>query len=234
MNTPEKIRTRLTSIILVMVVASMVSVEAYGQGRATIRNAITGWGGCRNVAITRTNGDLALNGRNSYAGSALPSLLREAINELKNDGRYIDDIQLTEDGSWLILWGDNGLRWYDIPPSLKRKLEEYNEDDEVINSVTFNDDGDWILIGDTRYTSSDGWISDWLEEGSERHGELWAACVTDDAIVAVYARGYKFFGNVPQSLKNALNKTSLNVYRLKIAGTSWFFADKDGSYQYDM
>jgi hypothetical protein len=63
---------------------------------------------------------------------------------------------------------------------------------------------------------------------------LWAACVTEDAIVAVYADGYQFLGNVPQSLRNALNTTKLDVYRLKIAGTSWFFADKNGSYQYNM
>jgi len=63
---------------------------------------------------------------------------------------------------------------------------------------------------------------------------LWAACITDDAAVAVYANGYSFMGNVPSSLKTALEKTKLDVFRLKIAGTSWFFADKDGEYEYSM
>jgi len=53
-------------------------------------------------------------------------------------------------------------------------------------------------------------------------------------MVAVFAGGYKFFGNVPESLKTALKNTKLDVYRLKIAGDSWFFADKNGSYQYNM
>jgi hypothetical protein len=63
---------------------------------------------------------------------------------------------------------------------------------------------------------------------------LWTACLTDDAAVAVFENGYSFMGNVPESLKNALRETSKDVYRLKIAGNSWFFADSDGNYEYNM
>lgn len=69
---------------------------------------------------------------------------------------------------------------------------------------------------------------------ADKHGMLWAACVTDDAIVAVYESGYKMLGEDPESLKKALKETHLDVYRLKIAGESWFFADKDGHYRYSM
>lgn len=63
---------------------------------------------------------------------------------------------------------------------------------------------------------------------------LWAACITDDAVVAVYEEGFRVFGEIPQSLRTALKETSLDVYRLKIAGTAWFFADKNGKYRYNM
>lgn len=102
------------------------SIASYGQGRAYIRKQIDSWGECRNVAITKSNGDLALYGRNGFAKSDLPYNLNEALTELNNERKYIDDVQLTENGRWLILWGNNGIRWNNIPYSLERKVREYN------------------------------------------------------------------------------------------------------------
>ncbi len=204
------------------------------NSREYIRSAIREWGECRNVAITRTNGDIALYGRNGCARSNVPSGLSDAITELNNDNEYIDDIQLTESGRWLIIFGNNGLQWSRIPYSLERKLREFNENGEVITSVTFNDDGDWIVISTEHISASDSDIQDWLADGLDRFGALWAACITDDSLVAVFENGYKFLGNVPDDLRTALKSTDINVYRLKIAGTAWFFADKNGKYRYNM
>lgn len=219
---------------LAMTVFMLISVSSFGQGRAYIREQILLKGECRNVAITKSNGDLMLYGLNGCARLGCPSSLNDAITKLNNDGEFIDDIQLTEEGRWLILYGNNGIQWNDIPYSLESKLREYNSKGEVIYSITFNDAGDWIVITGKYYSSSDSRISAWLKEGESQHGELWAACVTDDAIVAVYAKGYSFLGEVPYSLKDALSKTKLDVFRLKIAGDAWFYADKNGRYNYNM
>jgi len=230
----QKIKKEFANKFLAMAVCLLVSVGTYGQGRTYIREQIRQKGECRNVAITKTNGDLMLYGRNGCARSGCPRSLDNAITELNNDKEYIDDVQLTEEGRWLILYGNNGFRWNNIPYSLERKLRDYNENNEVVYSATFNDAGEWIVITKKKYSSSDSRITEWLKEGEYNHGELWAACVTDDAMVAVYEKGYKFFGNVPETLKKALRETKLDVYRLKIAGTAWFFADIDGNYQYSM
>ncbi|MDR3226840.1 MAG: hypothetical protein LBT56_04120, partial [Prevotellaceae bacterium] len=110
----------------------IVSMASYGQGRDYIKQQIRQQGECRNVAITKTNGDLMLYGRNGCARLGCPNSLNNAITELNNDRVYIDDVQLTEEGRWLILWGSNGIRWNDIPYSLERKLREYNNNNEVI------------------------------------------------------------------------------------------------------
>ena len=208
--------------------------SSFAQSREYIRNAIEEWGECRNVDITKFNGDLALYGKNGCARSGCPNDLNDAITELNNNGEYIDDIQLTEEGRWLILYGDNGIQWNDIPYSLEQKLREYNQQGEVILSVTFNDAGNWIVITTNYYSASHSEVLNWLKEGNENYGQLWAACVTDDAVVAVFKEGYRFIGNVPETLKEALKKTTLNVFRLKIAGTAWFFADQNGHYHYSM
>lgn len=206
----------------------------YGQGREFIREAIEEYGECRNVAITKTNGDLMLYGRNGWAASRCPDDLTDALDRLNDESEYIDDVQLTEDGNWLILIGNNGFQWNNIPYSLERKLREYNNDGEIVLSVTFNDNGEWIIISEDHFSASNEEIRAWLKQGNEKYGMLWAACLTDDAAVAVYARGYRFMGNVPESLRNALQETELDVYRLKLAGTAWFFADLEGHYRYHM
>jgi hypothetical protein len=124
--------------------------------------------------------------------------------------------------------------WNNIPYSLEQKIREYNQKGEVITSVTFNDAGNWIVITTNYYSASHTDVLKWLEEGGNTYGQLWAACVTDDALVAVFEEGYKFIGNVPETLKKALMETSIDVYRLKIAGSAWFFADKYGRYNYNM
>lgn len=224
-------------LITVSSVLSLLMFQpcAFSQNdRSFIRDAIYEYGECRNVAITKYNGDLMLYGDNGWAASGCPEGLTDALSELNDDGEYINDVQLTEAGSWIILYGDNGFRWYDIPYSLEQEIREYNDDGEEITSVTFNDAGDWILISKAYYSASDSRVLEWMKEGSEDYGQIWAACITDDAMVVVYERGYKFLGNVPDSLKEALGDTSLDIYRVKIAGTSWFIADKYGRYDYIM
>ena len=58
----------------------------FAQSRQYIRDAIDDWGGCRNVAITKYNGDLALNERNAYAASDCPQGLVDELKRLNEEG----------------------------------------------------------------------------------------------------------------------------------------------------
>ena len=218
------------SIVLFFAQNAFAQVES----REYIRKAIEEWGECRNVAITETNGDLALYQDNGCAYNGCPEDLTEILKELNEKNEYIDDVQLTEKGKWILLYGDNGLRWSNIPSSLEARLKEYNEKAEIITSVTFNDAGDWIVVSTNYFSASDPEIEKWLKEGNEKYGKLWAACVTEDAVVTVYEEGFQFTGNIPDSLQKALENTKLDICRLKISGSSWFFANKEGEYEYDM
>lgn len=220
--------------VVALVMLSSSSAVAQSQGRSYIRQQIEKHGECRNVAITKTNGDLMLYGRNGWAASGCPRDLTDTLNELNDDDEFIDDVQLTENGSWLILYGDNGFRWNDIPYSLEKKLREWNANNEVITSVSFNDDGDWIAISKKYIAASSSKLQDWIAEGMDKYGQVWATCLTDDACVVVYEEGFRFLGNVPDTLRDKLKSTSIDVYRLKIAGTAWFLSDGKSRYDYYM
>lgn len=178
-------RMRRTAFIMALMTVFTVSLFAQNsRGRNYIKQNISEWGGCRNVAITDTDtgGDLALNGKNDYAYTAgIPQALADALEKYHDDDDYIDDVQLTEDGEWLILVGKNGCQWSNIPSKLESKLRQWNEAEETITSVTFNDDGDWIAVSTDHVASSSTDMDDWIKEGIETHGQLWAAHLTNDA-----------------------------------------------------
>ena len=222
--------------ISLIIVALIVSLTASAQSsRKYIKDKIDEWGSCRNVAITLTGGDIALNQTNAYAYSGIPTGLAEAIKDLHADGEFIDDIQLTEDGSWLILYGDNGFRGDGIPSDLETVIRQYNRDQEVVTSVTFNDKGDWIVISQEHINASNSSIYDWIQSGIDKFGQLWAAHLTDDGMVLCFEEGYKYLGEVPDTLRNKLKETSIDVYRVKfLSDGTYFIADKKGTYAYYM
>lgn len=205
------------------------------NSRDYIKNSIKSWGTCRNVAITDAGGDIALNYQNQYSYSGIPTGLANAIKKLHDDGAYIDDIQLTEAGNWLILYGNNGVKGSNIPNDLEAALREFNNNREVITSATFNDDGNWILISTEHIRASSSNVYEWIQDGMNSYGALWAAHITNDGLILCYESGYKFLGNVSDKLKQALQSTKYNVYRIKFTSSgSYFFADKDGHYSYWM
>ncbi len=203
--------------------------------RKDLRDKITSWGKCRTVAITKKSGDVAVYGTNGY--SMINDCPYDFSSKLKevHDGHYkISDVAISEAGSWLIVYGNCGLKWNGIPYSLESRLRDWNTKQYTIQSVTFNDKGQWIAKCNGYYSSSDTWIQDWIREGVNQYGSFKTACVTDDCMVLVFERGYKYRGSVPEGLKEALRTTTLKIAHIKIAGNSWFFSDENGSYRYNM
>lgn len=219
---------------LVSFLLSQMCVFAQNS-RSYIRNQIEEWGSCRNVAVTLTGGDIALNWNNAYAYSGIPSGLATVIKDLHDESEFIDDIQLTENGRWLVLYGNNGFRWNNIPYDLEQTIRRYNNDREVITSVTFNDNGGWIVISSEHISASTSEVYDWIEDGIKEYGQLWAAHMTNDGLVLCYEGGYKFMGYVPENLKQKLRETNINVFRIKfLSDGTYFIADKNGRYAYYM
>jgi len=74
-------------IVTAMVVCLLLPIVSEAQNsRQYIKNAISNWGSCRNVVITDTGGDMALNYRNQYAAQGIPTSLGKALEELNEKG----------------------------------------------------------------------------------------------------------------------------------------------------
>lgn len=217
---------------LLLLVALVVAAGASAQSasRDYLREQISRWNECRNVAITKTNGDVALYGSagSGYACKDVPPSLAKTLKKLHDENKFIDDVQLTESGKWIVLFGKNSIRYNGIPDDLKEAIKKAQKGRETITSVTFNDAGDWILITSEYVRSGSDAMQQWLSAGAQDLGMLYAACVTDDAVIAVFEEGYRYYGEVPTDLLDALRDSDIEVYRIKLAGPSWFFADATG------
>lgn len=217
---------------ILLLVALVVAAGASAQtpSRDYLREQITRWNECRNVAITKTNGDVALYGASGsgYVCKDVPPSLAKTLKKLHDENKFIDDVQLTENGKWIVLFGKNSIRYNGIPDDLKKAIMKAQKGGETITSVTFNDAGDWILITREYVRSGSDEMQSWLSAGAEDLGMLYAACVTDDAVIAVFEEGYRYYGEVPTDLLDALHESDIDVYRIKLSGPAWFFADSTG------
>jgi DNA-directed RNA polymerase subunit RPC12/RpoP len=206
-----------------------------GGSREFVRNHIKKNGNCRIVSITKIGGDIVVCGKNNWAANGCARNITDKLQEISDEGEKIIDVCLTELGRFVVLYGRNAGSWNNIPQDMEYHLRRLNANDEELYSATLNDAGDWIVVGSEHYACSATWLKQWLADGGIKYGTLLAAAVSTDAAVAVYDGGYKFYGNVPADLKEALRNTSVDVRIIKIAGSAWFFADKTGyGYRYNM
>lgn len=202
------------------------------KDRSRLSSSIINWGSCRLVAISQTNGDIAINGGNGYEADGVPPKMIKDIIEIRSKQRPIQDICITENGDYVIIYGDNGLKCSnDIPDAMFNSLIKMNDNCERITSAALNDNGEWIVISESHFETSNPELDDLINQGLAQHGALHSACLTNNSCIIVYENGYKTQGSFPETFTKALNSTNLNVYRIKIAGDSWFFADKEGRFQ---
>lgn len=218
---------------LTLLQVQLCTCRAQHDNRDFIKQQIIKYGSCRNVAITMYNGDLVLCGTDGWAANDCPVDLTMALHEMEKTGEFVEDVHLTENGNWLIQYGSNRFRWSGIPRALKKKLKQYLSQDETVTSVSFNDYGDWIIVAEDHFSASDPDLESWLTTINDEHGQIWATCVTDDAVV-VCENGFGYLGEIPSTLADALQNTDIFIRKLKIAGDSWFFSDGIDDYDYLM
>lgn len=222
---------RLLCLSLLLLLSVSVFGQSFRKEVAHLRERMEEHGKCKNVVITKNHGVIALFGVNGFAHIGCQDVLEEALVGLNMEYEHINDIQLTEKGRWLVQFGVNGIRWNDIPQKMEDKLWEYNENEKDITCATFAENEDWIVVTPDEFAASDSFIFNWLEKGSKKYVTLLTAHLTDDAMVAVYSDGCQFSGKVPKDLKKAIEETDLKVYRVKITGSYWFFADEEGNFR---
>lgn len=203
--------------------------------RSALKQAIQRWGNCRNVTLTLHRGLVALSDRNKFVTAGAPVSLAETLQALQDQGMYIDDVQLTERGRWLILYDNNGFIYDNLPHDLEEELLNFTNIGEEVTSVTFNDRGDWVVVSAERAKASSFQLQQELLTGIASYGDLLSAQLTDEGLVLCFEDGVRYVGKVPKRLQEALSRSHMQIYRVKFsADGAYFYADRQGRYSYNM
>ena len=209
---------------------TVVKNEYQGK-RGYIRKFIDEREECRIVAITKEGGNVAVVGKNTSAVcGTYPNKLWDALKEISNAGHRITDVCLTDKGKWVVLFGKNGYRSDGLPEQMCNWLSRFHDDKEALLSATVNDRGDWAVISDKHFISSSTKIQNRLNEGMAECGNPLSVSITDDAGVAVFERGYYWWGNYTKDLRESIKKSDFKPSVIRMAGDSWFYANESGKY----
>ena len=217
--------------LLLAALAVTLSINAQ---REHITQHIEKYDQCQSVAITQNNGNAMIFSTNQWMAEGCPNNFTEALYELKVEKQNLQDIHLTELGRWIILYNDNQTRSDLLYENLKQKITNCQEDGEKITTVTFNDKGDWIVVTAKQISASSDLLMSWIADGCERYGQVWTACITDDAAIIVYEGGFKYYGNIPEDLLEAMRACDKDVYTIKISGNAWLFRCTDNTGVYSL
>lgn len=91
------------------------------------------------------------------------------------------------------------------------------------------------MISDEYIRASNAELRQWIVDGIENMGKVSTPCISENAVMVVCEDGFRYDGNVPADLLEAIRNTDIHIFRIKISGQSWFFADISGKrYKYKM
>ena len=208
------------------------------KSRSEIRNSISEWGECKGGCITNNCGSVALYSANgySYCGNC-PQQLVIALKEKNGEGLSLNDVTITDQGKWLLIFDNNKFIGQDVPQGMQTQLNAiYNTTPaDTIQSASFNDASEWAIV--TRkyiYTSSENFTSI-LRKNINSYGRLNTVSIFNGGFVACYKSGSFCFGNVPAVVNSAIQSFKYYPYIVKFDDCgNYLICTRTGGYSYNL
>lgn len=212
-----------------------VEVEHKVQSRNFLRKWINEKHEVRLCAMSSSCLGIGVYGSNGYRCDDLNDKLYNKIRDINKKGLKINDITITDDGHWVVIYADNA--YYGImPQQVVDKLNSIiaKEDNLKLRSVSFNDDGEYIIVSDNHfYSSSNEYVNFYNIKQSEL-GNLFTATLCNKGAVFCFEYGMTYCGKIPKNVAEAISNTKNKYYLAKFTKQGdYVFASKDGkSYTY--
>lgn len=200
-----------------------------------IKETINKWGECRTGAITTYGAGVGVYGNSGYAYTgSTPSKLKKRIEEANTNNSKITDINITENGNYVIVLGGSGYWTLGYPELFFKKLEQYRTGDlrdDQIFSACFNDRGDWVVITDKHYSYSNENIKNFILKAEELYEEVCYAYITNNGMIACCKDGV-YYKNIPSNLAEALKKLTFKPKVIKFTDNGLYLITDGESQNY--
>ena len=169
----------------------------------------------------------------AYTGST-PSKLKKRIEEANSSNAEITDINITENGNYVIILGGSGYWTLGYPDAFLKKLEQYRtgdlRDDNIL-SACFNDRGEWVVITDKHYSYSNETIKNFILKAEELYEEVYYAYITNYGMIACCKNGV-YYKNIPSNLAEALKKLTFKPKVIKFTDNGLYLITDGESQNY--
>jgi hypothetical protein len=200
-----------------------------------ITEAINKWGKCRTGAITMYGAGVGVYGNSGYAYTgSTPSKLKKRIEEANSSNAEITDINISENGNYVIILGGSGYWTLGYPDAFLKKLEQYRtgdlRDDNIL-SACFNDRGEWVVITDKHYSYSNETIKNFILKAEELYEEVYYAYITNYGMIACCKNGV-YYKNIPSNLAEALKKLTFKPKVIKFTDNGLYLITDGESQNY--
>ncbi|MDO4949303.1 MAG: tetratricopeptide repeat protein [Bacteroidales bacterium] len=201
--------------------------------RSHIRNNINKWGKCENGALSINHGAVAIYGSNGYACTSVDKRLLSKLEEINNDKKKITDVNITDNGYFIVVY-DNGTNWYGvIPSSLSTALNNY-PNNTVFRSISFNDaTGVYAITTSNGFETNNQMYNECYDANIGTKGQLLSANICNNGCVFCFSGGVVCCGYIPDNLILALNKFTITAQFVKFnRHGDYLICAANGGYSY--
>ncbi len=219
---------------LLLALSIVISAYAQSDNSNYIHNWLERYKACKSGAVTDNAGYVILYDKNYAVYAGIPQTLINYLQAEAESDRTIDDVCLTERGSWFCvgdkLYGDG------YPHSMWNKMSELLNSGDRITCLSFNDYGAWMLITDKHISASDGDLQNLLIEVKNQYGFIRSVSVNNTGIIVVADGGFRSRGKIPDSLDYYLRyQQSFDIRYIKFTNNgSWLVTDGYSRYWYSL
>lgn len=204
-------------------------------GRNQLRKAIQKWGECNNGSLSIEHGAVAICGSNGYfCSSAVDDRISSKLKSINKDGEDIVDVNILENGQFVIVH-NGGKEWYGVLPSaLKTALDDYSYGTEF-KSISFNESGTYAITTSTGFKSNNAIYQAFYDDNVDEFGTLLSVNICGDGAVFCYSDGAKYCGRIPQGVATAIDDFSYTAKFVKFNKHGDYLICSDaGSYSYSI
>lgn len=202
--------------------------ETAWHTRESVRKSIEedSTGRLKTGAVTLNKGTVIILGTNGYSWTDdVPKGLLDKIKEINKNRKVIDDVCITEEGLYAVVY-DYGKKWFGtLPQKLKDELNSLPSDTKVL-SLGMNDKDEYIIVtrrdGKNSILTSSPVYSAFARHKEKTLGSPQSATLSDEGAVFCFSKGAEYCGTVPEDVAQVIQNADFTPAFVKF--------DRNGGY----
>lgn len=131
--------------------------------------------------------------------------MKETLEKLKLDDKYINDIYINNNQEWCIVWDTNSYKTSFPSQMFDEHMKQAKNENKRILSIAFNNNGQHIILTHDNFFCSEDEQGDFLHKAYELYGLPLSISLTTTSMVVCCENGVYTKG-IPQEITTIINE----------------------------